>query len=320
MDPRQRRMPRPERRRAPHGRAPPQLAWRFGSTGSSIGPALSHAAWASEGATTTECVLSLPWSYGANGQAGHAWWSPDGADPRIPANAVHPTASAKPLESGARWTRRSPVAVPTHPATSPSPCRACGSGPCARGEPSFPLAHPYFEIVYAPLLGPTAVLLARAMARHLEAAGGPTTVCPVELALEVGIRSSSTDPLGRRSHLVHAIDRLAHDHVISRLGDRVLGVRVAVPPLSAGSGEAASRCKVCPCSARFGWQMSDPTVMAFHSRIEGWASMSQGWPTIQASGWRVPSWSGGLAADGHLMLSLHEYKVGLDARDEECAE
>lgn len=101
MDPRQRRMPRPERRRAPHGRAPPQLAWRFGSTGSSIGPALSHAAWASEGATTTECVLSLPWSYGANGQAGHAWWSPDGADPRIPANAVHPTASAKPLESGA---------------------------------------------------------------------------------------------------------------------------------------------------------------------------------------------------------------------------
>jgi hypothetical protein len=103
----------------------------------------------------------------------------------------------------------------------------------ALGGPSFPLAHPYFEIVYAPLLGPTAVLLARAMARHLEAARGPTTVCPVELALEIGIRASSTDPLGRKSHLVHAIDRLAHDHVISRLGDRVLGVRVAVPPLSA---------------------------------------------------------------------------------------
>jgi hypothetical protein len=103
----------------------------------------------------------------------------------------------------------------------------------ARGEPAFPLAHPYFEIVYAPLLGPTAVLLARAMARHLAAARGPTTVCPVELALEIGIRASSTDPLGRKSHLVHAIDRLAHDHVISRLGDRVLGVRVAVSPLSA---------------------------------------------------------------------------------------
>jgi hypothetical protein len=103
----------------------------------------------------------------------------------------------------------------------------------ARGELAFPLVHPYFEIVYAPLLGPTAVLLARAMARHLEAAGGPTTVSPVELALEVGIRASSVDPLGRKSHLVHAIDRLAHDRIVFRLGDRVLGVHVAVPPLRA---------------------------------------------------------------------------------------
>jgi hypothetical protein len=50
--------------------------------------------------------------------------------------------------------------------------------------------------------------------------------------LEVGIRASSTDPLGKKSHLVHAIDRLAHNHVVARLGDRVLGVRVAIPPLS----------------------------------------------------------------------------------------
>ena len=105
------------------------------------------------------------------------------------------------------------------------PLRAC----C---EPAFPLEHAYFEIVYTPVLGPTAVLLARAMVRHLEAAGGPTTVSPVELALEVGIRASSTDPLGRKSHLVHAIDRLAHDHIVSRLGDRVLGVHVAISPLS----------------------------------------------------------------------------------------
>lgn len=102
----------------------------------------------------------------------------------------------------------------------------------ARGEAAtFPLVHPYFEIVYAPLLGPTAVLLARAMARHLDAVGGPTTVHPVELALEVGIRASSIDPLGKRSHLVHAIDRLAHDHIVIRLGDRVLGVNLWVPLL-----------------------------------------------------------------------------------------
>ena len=97
---------------------------------------------------------------------------------------------------------------------------------------AFPLGHDYFEIVYAPLVGPTAVLLARAMARHIDAAGGPTTVCPVELALEVGIRASSADPLGRRSHLVHALDRLVHDHIVSRVNDRVLGVRMAIPPLS----------------------------------------------------------------------------------------
>jgi hypothetical protein len=70
------------------------------------------------------------------------------------------------------------------------------------------------------------------MARHLELADGPTTVCPIELALEVGIRASSTDPLGKKSHLVHAIDRLCHDHVVARLGDRALGVGDAVPPLS----------------------------------------------------------------------------------------
>lgn len=102
----------------------------------------------------------------------------------------------------------------------------------ASGDPAFPLDHDYFEIVYTPLLGPTAVLLARAMARHLDAAGGPTTVCPIELALEVGIRASNTDPLGKKSHLVHALDRLAHDRIVARLGDRVLGVRLAIPALS----------------------------------------------------------------------------------------
>ena len=102
----------------------------------------------------------------------------------------------------------------------------------APSDPAFPLGHDYFEIVYTPIVGPTAVLLARAMARHIDAAGGPTTVCPVELALEVGIRASSTDPLGKKSHLVHAIERLAHDHIVARMGDRVLGVRLAIPALS----------------------------------------------------------------------------------------
>lgn len=103
----------------------------------------------------------------------------------------------------------------------------------ATGEAGLPLTHDYFEIVYAPLIGPTAVLLARTMARHLEATDGSTTVCPVDLAFEVGVRASHTDPLGKKSHLVHAIDRLVHDRIVVRLGDGVLGVRIDVPPLGA---------------------------------------------------------------------------------------
>lgn len=97
---------------------------------------------------------------------------------------------------------------------------------------AFPLDHDYVEIAYTPLVGPSAVLLARAIARHLDAAGGPTTVCAVVLASEVGFRASSGDPLGRRSHLVHAVNRLVHDHVGAPVDERVLGVRMAVPPLS----------------------------------------------------------------------------------------
>jgi hypothetical protein len=98
-------------------------------------------------------------------------------------------------------------------------------------EPSFSLDHEYFEIAYAPLIGPTAVLVARAMSRHLECANGPVTVCPLDLALEVGVRANNADPLGRRSHLVRALDRLVHDGIVVRLDDRVLGVNQRVPPL-----------------------------------------------------------------------------------------
>lgn len=97
--------------------------------------------------------------------------------------------------------------------------------------PGFPLDHEYFEVVYAPVLGPTAILVARAMSRHIDCAGGPVTVCPLELALEVGIRASRTEPLGKRSHLVRAIERLVHDDIVVRLDDRVLGMRQRVPPL-----------------------------------------------------------------------------------------
>jgi hypothetical protein len=95
---------------------------------------------------------------------------------------------------------------------------------------SFPVLHEYFEVVYGPLIGPTSVLLARALARHVASAGGPVTVCPVELSREVGLRSSSTEPLGKKSHLAKSLDRLAHHRLVTRIDADTLGVVTAVPP------------------------------------------------------------------------------------------
>jgi hypothetical protein len=91
----------------------------------------------------------------------------------------------------------------------------------------------YFEVVYGPLIGPTSLFLARTLARHLAAAGGPVTVSPIQLSLEVGLRSSRTDPLGKGSHLAKALDRLGHHHLVRPLGTETLGVVTAVPALNA---------------------------------------------------------------------------------------
>lgn len=101
--------------------------------------------------------------------------------------------------------------------------------PCA--EPAFPLSHEYFEVVYGPLIGPTCVLLARNLARHVESAGGPVTVCPIEISLEVGLRASHDEPLGKGSHLLKALARLRHHRLVQPIGQDELGVLVAVSPL-----------------------------------------------------------------------------------------
>ena len=98
-----------------------------------------------------------------------------------------------------------------------------------RKQPSFPLEHPYFEIVYTPLIGPTAMLLARALSRHLHLAGGSTKVSAAELSVEVGVRASDYGTPGRKSRLVRAVDRLAHEQLVVRMSSRRLGVRTAVP-------------------------------------------------------------------------------------------
>jgi hypothetical protein len=97
-------------------------------------------------------------------------------------------------------------------------------------EPSFPVLHEYFEVVYGPLIGPTSLFLARTLNRHIEAAGGPVTVCPIQLSLEVGLRSSRTEAVGKNSHLAKSLDRLAHHRLVRPAGPDTLGVVTAVPP------------------------------------------------------------------------------------------
>lgn len=98
-------------------------------------------------------------------------------------------------------------------------------------DPSFPLDHEYFEVVYGPLIGPTSVLLARNLARHVAAAGGPVTVCPIEISREVGLRASHDEPVGKGSHLARCLERLCHHRLLSRIGTDVLGIAVEVPPV-----------------------------------------------------------------------------------------
>jgi hypothetical protein len=97
-------------------------------------------------------------------------------------------------------------------------------------EPFFPVLHEYFEVVYGPLIGPTSLFLARTLNRHLAAAGGPVTICPIQLSLEVGLRSSRTGSLGKNSHLAKSLDRLAHHRLVRHEGTDTLGVVIAVPP------------------------------------------------------------------------------------------
>lgn len=103
--------------------------------------------------------------------------------------------------------------------------------PCS--DPAFPVLHEYFEVVYGPLIGPASVLLARNLARHVTTAGGPVTLCPVELALQLGLRASHDEPVGKTSPLSKAIDRLAHHRLARHLDTNILGVVVYVPPLTA---------------------------------------------------------------------------------------
>jgi hypothetical protein len=97
--------------------------------------------------------------------------------------------------------------------------------------PAIDVADVYFEIVYGPLVGPTPVALARNLARRARAAREPVLVDFRDVALELGLRSSSHEPLGASASIVKAVDRLQHRRLLTALSDGVLGIYVTVPPL-----------------------------------------------------------------------------------------
>ena len=99
------------------------------------------------------------------------------------------------------------------------------------GQPEFPVEHPYFELVYGPVIGPSAFMVARNLGRRLRAAEGLVTACPIEVARETGLRASHGEPVGRKSQLVKTIARLQRHQLVRPDVDGVLGVVVAVPPI-----------------------------------------------------------------------------------------
>lgn len=74
---------------------------------------------------------------------------------------------------------------------------------------SFPLDHPYVELVYAPLVGASAVLFVRRIA--LLAIGRDSVVVDrAVIASELGLRSRTDGEVGRNSPLIKALNRLTH--------------------------------------------------------------------------------------------------------------
>ncbi len=110
---------------------------------------------------------------------------------------------------------------------------------------TYPLTHPYVEIVFTPSLGPTPIALARYIGRILAAHDSPVTVCTVALAHELGIRARQEQPLGMKSSLRRSLDRLEWAQFIEWIDDHHIAVQTEIPAVN---DQARSR---LPPAARY---------------------------------------------------------------------
>lgn len=92
----------------------------------------------------------------------------------------------------------------------------------------FPLDHPYLEQCWAPVVGPSSVLLLRHCVLLWRDAT-PARVPTEDLARQIGLGRGT----GRHSPLQHTIDRLVHFRFASRATPGELHIYTEVPPLSA---------------------------------------------------------------------------------------
>lgn len=99
-------------------------------------------------------------------------------------------------------------------------------------SPGFSLGGEYLETVCSSFLGPTAVLLARAFHRRLDE-GGEAEVDLREIAVEIGVRASSDRPMGNKSPLLRAMERLEHHGFLRLEASGVIVVSVTHGPVSA---------------------------------------------------------------------------------------
>lgn len=100
------------------------------------------------------------------------------------------------------------------------------------GSVTFPLDHPYIELVYVAVLGPSGVVLLRRAGFLFARDPDGVTVDATELARDIGVRSSSDRPLGKQATLRRALDRLVRAKLAEWLGPEHVGIRTSVPPLS----------------------------------------------------------------------------------------
>jgi len=93
----------------------------------------------------------------------------------------------------------------------------------------FDVAHPYVELVWLPVIGPTSTLVLRRLGSHLGASPGGYDLDLDSLAVEMGLGAHA----GRHSPLLRSLERLVRFGLARWRGASTYELRTSVPPVPA---------------------------------------------------------------------------------------